>query len=154
MAKKKKKQNDPDKKMIVRNRRAKHDYQIEEELEAGIALVGSEVKSLRLGNVQVSDAFAGFKGDELFLQNLHIAEYEQANQQNHDPTRPRKLLLHRRELERLQGKLKQTGLTLVPLEIYFRKRHIKVLLGLGKGKKNYDKRDKIEAKDARRVEGF
>ena len=148
--KKKKKESDPDKKVIARNRRARFDYQILDTYEAGISLLGTEVKSLRIGQATIGDAYAAFDGDQLFLYHLHIPEYPQANQFNHKPMRTRRLLMHRAELNKLLGKLKVTGLTLVPLEVYFRKRHVKVMIGLAKGKTKGDKRDTLREKDAKR----
>jgi SsrA-binding protein len=127
---------------IARNKRARHDYHILETWEAGLVLSGSEVKSLRQGKANLSDAFAVVQGGELFLLNLHIPPYEQANQFNHEPTRTRKLLLHRQEIRRLIGDIERKGLTLVPLDLYFNARGIaKVTLALAKGKKQHDKRE-------------
>jgi SsrA-binding protein len=127
---------------VARNKRARHDYHILETWEAGLVLAGSEVKSLRQGKANLSDAFAVVQGGELFLLNLHIPPYEQANQFNHEPTRTRKLLLHRQEIRRLIGGIERKGLTLVPLELYFNPRGIaKVTLALAKGKQHHDKRE-------------
>jgi SsrA-binding protein len=127
---------------IARNKRARHDYHILETWEAGVVLTGSEVKSLRQGKANLSDAFAIVQGEELFLLNLHIPPYAQANQFNHEPTRTRKLLLHRQEIRRLIGGIERMGLTLFPLELYFNSRGIaKVRLALAKGKKQHDKRE-------------
>ena len=127
---------------VARNKRARHDYHILETWEAGLVLSGSEVKSLRQGKANLSDAFAVVQGGELFLLNLHIPPYEQANQFNHEPTRTRKLLLHRQEIRRLIGGIERKGLTLVPLDLYFNARGIaKVTLALAKGKKQHDKRE-------------
>ena len=152
MAKKKKiKSADPEVKMICRNRRARHDYQVDDEFEAGMVLEGSEVKSLRNGQADLSDGYAGFKEGELYLQGVHIAPYEKANRFGHDPRRNRKLLIHRHAMRRLQVKIKERGYTLIPLELYFRKGWAKVLLGLAKGRKQYDNRDVIRKKEDRRA---
>ncbi|HSJ63552.1 MAG TPA: SsrA-binding protein SmpB [Gemmatimonadaceae bacterium] len=132
----------PERQAVARNKRARHDYHILETWEAGLVLTGSEVKSLRQGKANLSDAFAVVQSGELFLLNLHIPPYEQANQFNHDPTRTRKLLLHRQEIRRLIGGMERKGLTLVPLDLYFNPRGIaKVTLALAKGKKQHDKRE-------------
>ena len=136
--------------VLAENRKARHEYEILEELEAGIELVGSEVKALRARTVQFADAWAEFRGDQLFLVGLHIAEYRQANQFSHEPTRPRRLLLHRHELDRLRGKVEQLGLTLVPLDIHVSERWIKVRLGLVRGRKTHDKRHAIRDREVRR----
>lgn len=133
---------------VLENRRARHDYEILETYEAGIALKGTEVKSLRAGKVDFTGSFAKFEDGELYLENLYIAPYEKGSYANVDPRRKRKLLLHKHELKRLLGKVEQKGLTLVPLKIYFNERgYAKVLLGLARGKKAYEKRreDKKEA---------
>jgi SsrA-binding protein len=132
---------------IARNKRARHDYHILDTWEAGIVLTGTEVKSLRQGKANLVDSFASVRGGEIFLHNLHIAPYEQGNQFNHEPTRTRKLLLHRKEIRRLIGGTEREGLTLIPLDLYFKKGIAKVTLALGKGKKLHDKRA-----DARRRE--
>ncbi len=126
----------------MENRRARRDYEIIETIEAGIALKGTEVKSLREGKVDFTGSFARFVGDELWLENFYIAPYEKGSYSNHDPRRRRKLLLHRQELNRLRGKIEQRGLTLVPLKIYFNDRgYAKVLLGLARGRKKYEKKE-------------
>ncbi len=126
----------------MENRRARRDYEIIETIEAGIALKGTEVKSLREGKVDFTGSFARFVGNELWLENLFIAPYEKGSYTNHDPRRRRKLLLHRHELNRLRGKLEQRGLTLVPLKIYFNERgYAKVLLGLARGRRKYEKKE-------------
>ena len=135
---------------VAINRRARHDYFIEETLEAGLVLTGSEVKSLRAGKAQLKDSYGRVKGGEVWLLNAHISEYGPASQFGHEPTRSRKLLLHRREIERLIGKVKERGLTLVPLRLYFKHGHAKVELGLGRGKKLYDKRASIKERETRR----
>lgn len=135
---------------IARNRRARHDYEIMDSWEAGIVLVGSEVKSLRSGKANLSDAYGIVREGELFLLNMHIAPYDHGGYRNHEPTRTRKLLLHRAEIRRLIGAVERKGLTLVPLELYFQRGLAKVSIGLGRGKKLHDKRDDAKAKDAAR----
>lgn len=135
---------------VVANRRARHDYHLEETYEAGIQLLGSEVKSLRAGKASLQDAYGKVRGGEVWLVNMHIAPYEQAGPFNHDPLRPRKLLLHRAEIRRLVGKVKERGFTLVPLRVYFRRGLAKVELALARGKKQYDKRAAIREREARR----
>lgn len=127
--------------LIAENRRARHDYFVEETFEAGIVLTGTEVKSLRLGRLNLGDGYASIEHGEVFLRNVHISPYEQGNRFNPDPLRPRKLLLHRREILRLQVRLRERGMTLVPLSFYFRKGRVKVSLALARGKKLYDKRE-------------
>lgn len=136
--------------IVVRNRRARHEYEILEKQEAGIVLTGTEVKSLRAGKANLQDAFARFDRGELWLFNVHISPYEQGNRFNHDPLRPRKLLLQRRELRKLVGQVEQQGLTLVPLDIYFRRGLAKVTLALVRGKKLHDKRDDLRRRAAER----
>jgi SsrA-binding protein len=135
---------------IAVNRRAFHDYAIGERFEAGIALVGSEVKSLRAGRAQLQEAYAKFAGDELYLVGAHIAPYAAASQFGHEPTRERKLLLHRRELDKLAARVSEKGLALIPLKLYWEKGRAKLELGLGRGKKLHDKRAAIREKDERR----
>lgn len=137
-------------KQIADNRKARHDFHIEETFEAGIALQGTEVKSLRLGRVNLRDSFARVEKGEVFLHGVHISPYEQGNRFNHDPLRVRKLLLHKREIRRLIGKTREEGYTLVPLKLYFKNGKCKVELALAKGKKLYDKRDSIAKRDAER----
>ena len=135
----------------IENRRAHFDYAILEKVEAGIALVGSEVKSVRQGKVQLAGAFAIIRNGRVFLMGCHIDTYEQANQFNHDPTRQRQLLLHRREIRRLQQQLaKQPGCTLIPLDLFFKRGYAKISLALAKGKAKYDKRQDIKKRDAQR----
>ena len=136
--------------VIARNRRARHDYHILDTWEAGLVLTGTEVKSLREGKATLGDAYAVLHGTELFLINMHISPYEKGNIYNHDPTRSRKLLLHRKEIRRLIGAVEQQGLTLVPLELYFRKGRAKVLIAMARGKKLHDKRESARQKDAER----
>ena len=137
--------------VVSTNRKAYHDYFIEETYEAGIALLGTEVKSLREGKANLKDSYAIIKGNEIFLLNCHISPYSHGNIQNHDPLRTRKLLLHRKEINKLWGKLTQKGLTLIPLKIYFNKiGKAKVEIGLCKGKRQYEKREVLKEKEARR----
>jgi SsrA-binding protein len=136
--------------LIVSNRRARYEYHILDTFEAGLVLQGTEVKSLRDGRANLQDAFASFNRGELWLHNLHISPYEAGNRFNHDPLRPRKLLLHRRELRKLVGQAEQKGLTLVPLDLHFRSGVAKVSLALAKGKKLHDKRDDVKRRDAER----
>jgi SsrA-binding protein len=135
---------------VIVNRKARHDYFIEETIEAGLVLTGSEVKSLREGKANLSDAYGIVRNGELFLLNLHISPYERASYNNHEPTRTRKLLLHKREIRRLIGAVERQGLTLVPLELYFKRGVAKVAMALGKGKKLHDKRDAEKQRDADR----
>lgn len=140
-------------KIIAKNKKAFFDYMVEERFEAGISLVGSEVKSIRAGHVSLGESYAKFPDDcntELFLLNAHIAEYAWANRNNHDPLRPRRLLLHRRELVKLSQAVVRQGLTLIPLSMYFKNGKIKLELGLCRGKKNYDKRETLKARTAQR----
>lgn len=137
-------------KTIAENRKARHDYFIEETYEAGIVLKGTEIKSIRLGRVNMKDSHARIMNGEVHLVNMHIAEYEQGNRFNHDPTRSRKLLLHRKEIDKLAGLIQREGYTLVPLKIYIKNGFAKVLLGLGKGKKKYDKREDLKRKQMKR----
>lgn len=137
-------------KVITENRKARHDYFVEEEYEAGIVLKGTEVKSLRAGKANLKDSYAQVENGEMYLFNMHISPYEQGNRFNVDPVRPRKLLLHKTEINRLYGKVKQQGLTLVPLKLYFKRDKVKVALALARGKKLYDKRDAMAERDARR----
>ncbi len=137
-------------KVVCTNRTAFRDFHIEEKFEAGIELRGSEVKSLRAGQASLKESFGMVRDEEVFLINSYIAPYEGANIFNHQPKRERKLLMHRREINRLIGKSQAKGYTLVPLKIYFSKKYAKLELGLGKGKKNIDKREDIKRKDAER----
>lgn len=135
---------------VATNRKAYHDYHIEETIEAGLALQGTEVKSLRLGLVNLTDSYAIVKNNEVFLLNVQISPYPHGNIMNHDPLRTRKLLLHREEIRKLIGKITQKGYTLIPLKIYFVRGKAKVLLGLAKGKKAFDKRETIKEKESKR----
>ncbi|WP_199621523.1 SsrA-binding protein SmpB [Paenibacillus alkalitolerans] len=138
-------------KLLAQNRKASHDYFIEDHYEAGIVLTGTEIKSLRTGKANISDSFATIRNGEMFIHNMHISPFEQGNRYNPtDPTRARKLLLHKKEIAKLLGLSKQEGYTLVPLKIYIKNGYAKVLVGLAKGKKNYDKRETAAKKDAQR----
>lgn len=141
---------DPDFQSIAKNRQGRHDYHILENWEAGIVLTGTEVKALREGKANISDAYGIVRNGEIFLINLHISPYERGGYTNHEPTRTRKLLLHRKEIRRLIGSVEREGLTLVPLELYFKKGVAKVALALGKGKKLHDKRETERQRDADR----
>ena len=132
------------------NPKAFHDYHIEEKYEAGIVLVGTEVKALREGRVNLRDSFARIEGNEVFLHHCHISPYSHGTDANHDPERDRKLLLHRREIARLAGKIAERGLTLVPLRLYFKKGRAKIELGLARGKKLHDKRSALREREVRR----
>jgi SsrA-binding protein len=137
-------------KLIAQNRKAFHDYFIEETLEAGIVLQGTEVKSAREGKVNLKDGYVVVAAGEAMLLNVHISPYSHGNIMNHDPVRARKLLLHAREIEKLAGKASQKGYTLLPLKVYMKGPHIKVELGLAKGKRQFEKRDGIKEREARR----
>ncbi|MEP7384571.1 MAG: SsrA-binding protein SmpB [Gemmatimonadota bacterium] len=134
--------------VVARNREARHNYHIIETWEAGLVLTGTEVKSLRNGKANIADAYGILRNGEVYLLNVHISPYERGGYVNHDPTRLRKLLLHTREIRRLIGAIEREGLTLVPLELYFRKGRAKVRVALGKGKKLHDKRDDSKKRDA------
>lgn len=138
-------------KIVCQNRKAFHDYSIEETLEAGIQLLGTEVKSLRDGRANLSYSYVLIKDSEIFLFNCHISPYSHGNIMNHDPLRTRKLLLHKKEIERLLGKVQQKGFTLMPLKIYFKGSYVKVEVGLAKGKKVYEKREAIKEREAKRT---
>ena len=135
---------------VAVNRRAYHDYFIDDKLEAGMMLTGTEVKSVRNGRTNLRDGFVRIDGNEAWLENVHISPYEQANLMNHEPMRPRKLLMHRKEIASLIGKVRQKGYTLIPLRVYFSRNHAKVEVGLARGKKQYDKREAIAERDAKR----
>ena len=137
-------------KAIARNRRAYHDYAIEDTIEAGLVLTGTEVKSLRAGRASLTDGFAQIVDGEMWLYNVHIPEYIAGTWTNHAPRRIRKLLLHRKEIDRLAARVAEQGLTLVPLELYFKDGNVKVELGLGRGKRTYDKRQDLAKRDAAR----
>ena len=135
---------------IAQNRKARHDYDILETIEAGIVLKGTEIKSIRRGQISLQDGFAGFNGEELWLYGVHIPQFTVGNRFNHDPLRTRKLLLKKKELRRLLGLSQQAGHTLVPLKVYIKNGVAKVLIGLARGKKQYDKRESIKRKDQER----
>jgi SsrA-binding protein len=141
---------EPQIRAIATNRRARHNYHIEETYEAGISLVGSEVKTLRGGKASLVDAYAVVRDGEIFLLGVHIPPYPQASMQNHEPTRMRKLLMHKAEIRRLIGKMNEKGLTLVPLRLYFKGNKVKAELALAKGKRDYDKRQSIAEREAKR----
>lgn len=136
--------------MEILNRKARHDYFIEEEYECGIVLTGTEIKSIRSGSCNISDSYAIVKNGELFLLNMFISHYKEGNIFNHDESRTRKLLMHKKEINKINNKIKLEGYTLVPLKVYFKNSYAKVLLGLAKGKKNYDKRETIKERDIKR----
>lgn len=140
-----------DLKLVATNRRARYDYHLEDTLEAGLVLVGSEVKSLRLGRASLADSYATVDQGEAYLHNMHISPYEQANRFNHEPKRTRKLLLNKEEIRTLAGKVSQRGYTLVPVRVYFRRGRAKVEIALARGKKTYDRRRDIAERDARRA---
>jgi SsrA-binding protein len=137
-------------KAVASNRKARHDYSILDTYEAGLALTGTEVKSLRAGRASLVDAFGQENGGEIFLHGMHIPEYTQGTWTNHEPRRVRKLLLHRDEIRKIQGKLRDEGITLVPLQVYFQNGYAKVELALARGKRSYDKRQDMASRDAQR----
>ncbi|MEQ8947727.1 MAG: SsrA-binding protein SmpB [Balneola sp.] len=134
----------------IQNRKARHDYQVEETFEAGIVLKGTEVKSIRQGKASFTDSFAFLKNGEVFLRELYIKPYEHGSYYNHDPRRERKLLLNKKEIRQLDKFVQQKGYTLVPLKMYFKRGNAKILIGVAKGKKSFDKRDSIKEKDLKR----
>jgi len=136
-----------ERKPIASNRRARHEYEILDSMEAGIALRGPEVKSLRVGRANLSDSYAILRGGEVFLRNLHISPYQQAGRENPDPTRERKLLLHRQEINRLRSKVAERGFTLIPLALYWKDGRAKVELAVARGKRRYDKREAIRRRE-------
>ena len=136
--------------MIAQNRKARHDFAIEDTFEAGLVLSGTEVKSLRAGRASLVDAYARVRDGEVWLEGMHVPEYTQGTWTNHEPRRSRKLLLHRSEIEKLVGKTKESGLTLVPLSLYFKDGKAKVEIALARGKRAYDKRSTLAARDAQR----
>lgn len=137
-------------KQITKNKKAWHDYFIEESFEAGIALTGTEVKSIRLGAVNLKDSFCMVKDRELFIRGMHISPYEKGNIYNKDPVRVRKLLMHKREITKLAAAISQSGYSLIPLSVYFKGPHVKLQIGLAKGKKLHDKREDMAQRDAKR----
>lgn len=140
----------PNTKIVCQNRKAYHDYSIEDTVESGIRLLGTEVKSLRDGKANLKDSYVLIKNSEVFLFNCHISPYTHGNIMNHDPVRTRKLLLHRKEIERIKGKAQQKGYSLIPLKIYFKGPFAKVEIGLAKGKRVYEKRETIKEREAKR----
>ena len=141
---------DAGRKVLLRNKRARHDYHVEDTLEAGVALLGSEVKSLKAGKAELTDAYAAIEAGEIFLHQMQVAEWAFANRFNHTPKRSRKLLLHRNEITRLHEATSRDGYTLLPLEVYLLRGKVKILLGLCKGKRQFDKRADEKEKDAKR----
>ncbi|MBC1520142.1 SsrA-binding protein SmpB [Listeria aquatica] len=137
-------------KLIAQNKKARHDFSIEETFEAGIVLQGTEIKSIRNARVNLKDAYARVDRGEVFLHNMHISPYEQGNRFNHDPLRTRKLLLHKKQISRLIGETKEAGYSIVPLKMYIKDGYAKVLIGVAKGKKKYDKREDLKRKEAKR----
>ncbi len=136
--------------MEILNKKARFDYEIEDSFEVGLVLQGTEVKSIRAGKANIKDSYAIIRNNELFILNMNISEYEQGNRFNHEPTRTRKLLMHKKEILKLKQKVETLGYTLVPLKLYFKKSHVKIELGLARGKKNYDKRETIKSRDIER----
>ncbi|MFE6168453.1 SsrA-binding protein SmpB [Viridibacillus arvi] len=137
-------------KVLAQNKKAGHDFFIEETIEAGMVLQGTEIKSIRNGRVQLRDSYVRVNGNEAWISNMHVSPYEQGNRFNHDPLRSRKLLLHKRQIAELIGRVKRDGYTIVPLKMYIKDGYAKLLIGVGKGKKNYDKRDDLRKKEAKR----
>ena len=136
--------------MEILNRKAKYNYQIFETVEAGIVLTGTEIKSLRLGKANIKDSYVRVKNNEMYIINMHISSYDNGNRFNHDETRERKLLLHKKEIFKFRDKIKLEGYTIIPLKVYLKNGRAKVLIGLAKGKKNYDKREDIKKRDIER----
>ncbi|EHD1579632.1 SsrA-binding protein SmpB [Listeria monocytogenes] len=139
-----------DGKLVAQNKKARHDYAIEETFEAGIVLQGTEIKSVRNARVNLKDSYARIDKGEIFLHNMHISPYEQGNRYNHDPLRTRKLLLHKKQISRLIGETKEPGYSIVPLKMYIKDGYAKVLIGVARGKKKYDKRQDLKQKEAKR----
>lgn len=137
-------------KIVTENRKARHNYHLDEQFEAGMVLTGTEVKSLRMGRANLKDAYAKVVNGEVFLYQMHISPYPFAHYDNHDPLRPRKLLLHAHEIKRLYGKVNEKGYALVPLRIYFKRGKVKVVIALARGKRSYDKREAIRKRDETR----
>lgn len=137
-------------KVLAQNKKASHDYFIEETYEAGMVLTGTEIKSVRNARVQLKESYVSIRGGEAWIRNMHISPFDQGNRFNHDPLRERKLLLHKKEINELLGAVKRDGYTIVPLKIYIKDGYAKLLIGLGKGKKDYDKRNDMKKKEAKR----
>lgn len=138
------------KKILTENRKARHNYFIDDEYEAGMVLVGTEVKSLRIGRVNLKDSYAKIKNGEVFVHQMHIGQYPFAHYDNHDPLRPRKLLLHNHEIKKLIGKVQEKGYSLIPVRVYFKNGKVKMSLALARGKRKYDKRESIRNRDEKR----
>ncbi|RIW38953.1 SsrA-binding protein SmpB [Bacillus salacetis] len=138
-------------KLIAQNKKARHDFTVEETYEAGLVLQGTEIKAIRAGRVNLKDSFARIQQGEVFVHNMHISPYEQGNRYNHEPLRTRKLLLHKKQISQLIGQTKEAGYSLVPLKLYIKNGVAKLLIGLAKGKKKYDKREDLKRKDANRT---
>lgn len=136
--------------LIAQNRKARHDYAVLDTIEAGMVLKGTEIKAIRAGRINLKDGFARVRNGEVYLHNVHISPYEQGNLFNHDPLRTRKLLMRKKQIDRLIGETKNTGITLVPLKVYIKNGYAKVLIGIAKGKKQYDKREDLKRKDMNR----
>jgi len=136
--------------LIAQNRKARHNYTILDTVEAGLVLKGTEIKSIRAGRINLKDGYAGLSRGEMWLYNVHISPFKEGNQFNHEPLRTRKLLMKKKEIDRLVGQMKQEGITLVPLKVYIKHGVAKVLIGLAKGKKQYDKRETLKRKDQKR----
>lgn len=137
-------------KVLAQNKKANHDYFIEETIEAGMVLTGTEIKSIRSGKVQLKDSYVRISNGEAWINNMHVSPFEQGNRFNHDPLRSRKLLLHKKQIGELVGAVKRDGYTIVPLKMYLKDGYAKLLIGVGKGKKDYDKRNDMRKKEARR----
>ncbi|WP_320939361.1 SsrA-binding protein SmpB [Lysinibacillus capsici] len=137
-------------KVLAQNKKASHDYFIEETIEAGMVLTGTEIKSIRAGKVQLKDSFVRVRNGEAWINNMHVSAFEQGNRFNHDPLRTRKLLLHKKQIGELVGAVKRDGYTIVPLKMYIKDGYAKLLIGIGKGKKDYDKRSDMRKKEAKR----
>ena len=137
-------------KVVSTNRKARHDYEILDTYEAGLVLLGSEIKSIRAGHVNLREGFIQARGDELWLLNTHIASYEQAGRYGHDPLRPRKLLLHRREIDRIMSRVQEKGLTIIPIVLYLVRGRAKIEIALARGKRQYDKRESLRRRDSQR----
>lgn len=140
--------------MEINNRKARFNYFIEKEFEAGIVLTGTEIKSIRKGSANFNDAYVTIKNGEVYIVNMYIAKYEEGNRFNHEERRTRKLLLHKSEIKKIGEELKNTGITVVPLKLYFKGNYAKVLIGIARGKKLYDKRESIKERDLRRANGY
>ncbi|MCW1927579.1 SsrA-binding protein SmpB [Bhargavaea beijingensis] len=139
-----------DQRVLAQNKKAGHDYFIEDTIEAGIVLQGTEIKSIRKGKVQLRDAFIRIRNNEAWISNMHVSPYEQGNRYNHDPLRARKLLLHKKQINQLIGKTKEEGFSIIPLKMYVKNGYAKVLIGVAKGKKKYDKREDLKKKEHKR----